>query len=205
MGWSYQNNILVLFNHTTSITNALPEAYIRDPDSPLTLDITQVFNLSTIESRRLLFSRLSQLFNTYAFSVADPTAILTGNSSYILPTPAEFVYPEPLPKTVVSWVWLSIFTAAIFILALAVVTMIVLNAVTLNPEVLGFVSTALWRSPYIDVPEKGSFLDGEQRIRLLKDVVIRLGDVRSWDSSAGKLGIGTLDRTVEVTSTRKYR
>ncbi|KAL3473811.1 hypothetical protein BJX99DRAFT_260927 [Aspergillus californicus] len=199
------DNTLSNFNWTMGTSNPLSEAYLRAPNDPLAINLTQPFNSSTVASREAITIRFGQLFNTYAFSVADPAGILQSSSPYVITTRAQYIYQEPTERIVVDWVWMTIFSAAVFILILAAFGTLGLNVMTLNPEILGSVSVTTWKSPYVDVPDTGSFLNGQERTRLLKNIVIRLGDVQSWDPVAGKLAIGTEDRIIHIAKERLYQ
>jgi hypothetical protein len=79
---------------------------------------------------------------------------------------------------VCNWGWF------ILVISASIVTFFcgILNAViryqSLAPDVLGYVSSLTRDNPHCKVPGGGSLLDGIDRARLLKDVKVRLEDVR---------------------------
>ena len=77
--------------------------------------------------------------------------------------------------------WLALlFTAsgAIFITGLAG---LLLKRQTLAPELFGFVASMTYENPYVRLPEGGNVLDAMERARLLKDMKVRIADVRVDD------------------------
>jgi len=77
--------------------------------------------------------------------------------------------------------WLALlFTAsgAIFITGFAG---LLLKKRTLAPELFGFVTSMTYENPYVRLPEGGNVLDAMERARLLRDMKVRIADVRVDD------------------------
>ena len=70
--------------------------------------------------------------------------------------------------------------SSIALLFLGILT-VVLHFVTSVPDVLGYVSTMTRDNPYVSIPPGASALDGPLRARALRDVRVRLADVRPHD------------------------
>ncbi|KAL2832627.1 hypothetical protein BDW59DRAFT_157448 [Aspergillus cavernicola] len=201
-------SILNYFNYTIASSEkgfSLAEAYIRSPEVVTGIDLSQPFNCTIPSCKDQLELRFAQLFNSYFIPTVDPVAILQGSSQYTLPATGNLTFFEPRPVCVVHWAWLIIFTLSITLLAVCALATIILNALTLNPDILGYVSTVTWHSRYMDVPDSASSLDGPERTRLLRDTVVRLGDSHSRDPVAGKLSVGTVNRTALSQLGRLYR
>ncbi|KAE8384732.1 hypothetical protein BDV23DRAFT_188913 [Aspergillus alliaceus] len=203
LGFSW-TNMISYFSQTTMNPNySIPEAYIRNPDSPLAANLSDPS--TALVDWDTLTLRLSQLFNTYAFGSLDPTAIIQSSSSkFSNETGAHGAYFNNLPVYTVNWVWLSIFSAATSILTLCALTLTTLHFFTLNPDILGYVSTATMYSSHLPVPPGGSTLNGEERARLLKDMAIRLGDVQQYDLVTGQLSFGTISSAARPHLGRLY-
>ncbi|KAF7596115.1 hypothetical protein BBP40_003377 [Aspergillus hancockii] len=197
-------SMISYFSLTTMNANySIPEAYIRNPDAPLAANLSDPS--TALVDWDTLTLRLSQLFNTYAFGSLDPTAIIQSSSSkFTNETGAHWAYFITLPVYTVNWVWLAIFSAATSILTLCALTLTTLHFFTLNPDILGYVSTATMYSSHLPVPPGGGTLNGEERARLLKDMAIRLGDVQHYDPVTGKLSFGTISSAARSHLGRLY-
>lgn len=74
--------------------------------------------------------------------------------------------------------WLAVFLMISLVLQILALASVVLKCFTLAPDILGFVSSNTRDNPHAPV-SAGSYQDGLARTRLLKDVTVMLGDVRS--------------------------
>ncbi|KAK2787597.1 hypothetical protein FQN53_005047 [Emmonsiellopsis sp. PD_33] len=74
--------------------------------------------------------------------------------------------------------WLGVFLTICIVLQIMALGAVVLKRLTLAPDILGYVSSYTRDNPHTPVPG-GTFQDGLARSRLLKDVRVMLGDVRS--------------------------
>ncbi|OJD18163.1 hypothetical protein AJ78_01775 [Emergomyces pasteurianus Ep9510] len=74
--------------------------------------------------------------------------------------------------------WFAVFLMICLVLQTLALASIILKRITLAPDILGFVSSYTRDNPHAPV-SAGSFHDGLVRTRLLKDVRVMLGDVRS--------------------------
>jgi hypothetical protein len=64
-------------------------------------------------------------------------------------------------------------------LAILAIAGVVLKYTCAMPEILGFVFTMTRDNPYIPLPEGGSALRGIERARLLGNMRVRLGNVKT--------------------------
>jgi hypothetical protein len=110
--------------------------------------------------------------NTPMSSLRDVVADC-GNMNFTI---AAVSRNAPVYKASRTWIGLLLLTSVVMLL-LGVLT-IVLHFVTSVPDVLGFVSSLTRDNPYVNIPPGGSTLDGAMRARALRDLKVRLEDVR---------------------------
>lgn len=182
---------------------SLSEAYLRHPQAPLQANLSDPSTASP--SVDDLTIRLSQLLNTYLYGGADPLAMLSG-----VPSPVSAINATGTCVSVhqivyaVDSAWLSVFAVANTIFLLCGLTTAVLDSFRLNPDILGYVCSMLrWPSPSLDMPVVRSTLGGEEKTMLVKDTMVRFGDVQG-DMPLGRLAIGTLDKVQRIRPGRSY-
>lgn len=181
---------------------SLSEAYLRHPEAPLDANLSDP--TTTSPSAHDLEVRFAQLFNTYMYGTNDPFGILSGVPTTAVNASGTRAYFGP-DIYVVDFSWLTVFTVATSILTLCGAITVVLDLISLNPDILGYVSTLLGQnSSYLSLPVTGSTLEGEEKTRLLKSVAIRLGDVQIHEA-VGRLSIGTPQTTERVYPGRLYQ
>lgn len=198
------SNIETRWNSLLSGQNfSLSEAFLRHPQAPLQANLSDPSTASP--SVDDLTIRLSQLLNTYLYGGADPLAMLSG-----VPSPATVMNATGTCVSVhqrvyaVDSAWLGVFAVANTIFLLCGLTTAVLDSFRLNPDILGYVSSMLrWPSLSLDMPAVSSTLGGEEKTMLIKDTVVRLGDVQG-DMPLGRLAIGTLDKVQRIRPGRSY-
>lgn len=79
---------------------------------------------------------------------------------------------------VCNFAWLSLLLTSSTVILLTGIVALFLKGKTLGPEMFGFVSSMTYENPYVKIPTGGSMLDAMERTRLLKDIPVRVGDVR---------------------------
>lgn len=82
--------------------------------------------------------------------------------------------------------WLTALLLSSIILLLTGVVGLVVKNYTLVPDMLGYITSLTYDSPYLPVPKTGTILDGMDRARALQDMRVILGDV------AGEREVGHL-------------
>ncbi|CAG1985859.1 unnamed protein product [Fusarium graminearum] len=99
----------------------------------------------------------------------------------------------------VDWLWMSLYGTSAFAMIIFTIGHVALQCKIRSPDILGSVSMLTRDSPYFAVPAGGSTLGGIERIRLLKNERVRIGDVYP-QLDVGKVafsnwaGIATLNR-----------
>lgn len=180
---------------------SLSEAYLRYPQSPLDAKLSDPSTASpSIDDLRV---RLEQLLNTMFFSTIDPEGSLQGTPSNPTEANATRAFYNPGSIYVVDHAWLAVFLVATAVMAASAVITAVLTSLSKNPDILGYISTFIWTSPFLELPKSGTFVGGDQKTRSIKKLDIRFGDVKS-ESEIGKLSVGTMLDTIRVQPGRLY-
>ncbi|KAJ5273827.1 hypothetical protein N7478_008952 [Penicillium angulare] len=201
-GWISVRNIQIAWNTLLSGQNfSLSEAYIRYPQSPLDANLSDPSTASP--SMNVLTARLEQLLNTFFFSTIDPTGSLQGQPSNPIQASARRIYYNSGSIYDVNFVWLGIFLVATIIMGASAVATVVLTSLSMNPDMLGFVSTFIWNSPPLGLPRSGTFLGADKKTRSIKPLEVRFGDVRC-EEDVGNLSVGKTTETERVRQGRLY-
>ncbi|KAK8240512.1 hypothetical protein HDK90DRAFT_186773 [Phyllosticta capitalensis] len=182
------------------------EQYLKDP--------TQVFNTSYYDHGEPKFrsipistfeSRLALLLNTYwHVSLNTHNFVATDGLSPTSPrdvtvSPGFDEHPLADWGTTTAYrtfsagqiyliapLWMTLYVAATVVLTVCTVVTIVLQSRIRAPDILGSVSTLTRDSPYVAAPPGGSGLESTERARLLRDMWVRIQDVRPGDD-VGKI------------------
>ncbi|KAJ5109428.1 hypothetical protein N7456_006103 [Penicillium angulare] len=201
-GFVSVRNIQTAWNTLLSGQNfSLSEAYIRYPQSPLDANLSDPSTASP--SMNVLSIRLEQLLNTFFFSTIDPTGSLQGEPSNPVQASARRIYYNAGSIYEVNFVWLGIFLVATIIMGASAIVTAVLTSLSMNPDILGFVSTFIWDSPSLGLPRSGTFLGADKKTRSIKPLKVRFGDLRS-EEDVGSLSIGRTAETEKVRQGRLY-
>ncbi|KAF2814991.1 uncharacterized protein BDZ99DRAFT_485502 [Mytilinidion resinicola] len=97
-----------------------------------------------------------------------------------------------------SFAWLSLLLAASTIILVTGAAALLLRRKTIAPEMFGFVTSMTYENTHVKIPPGGNVLDAMERARLLKDVKVRVGDVRG-EADVGHIAFsaGVKVRTLE--------
>ncbi|KAK6536570.1 hypothetical protein TWF281_000796 [Arthrobotrys megalospora] len=105
-----------------------------------------------------------------------------------------------------AWAALMLF-AAVLVFSVGISSAIIAFT-TLAPDTLGSLSVMAAESRYFDVPHEDSTLDRDEKAILLKDRIVKLGDVDA-SSGTGYIALGTVDTgnegVTELATGRVYR
>jgi hypothetical protein len=149
--------------------------------------------------------RLSHVLNTYWLGSIFPQA-MTGdfaslpantNASGDMSDPPLALHTQAQLSTLkeiytCNWAWLGVYSLASSVLLIAAILGVVLNHLIFMPDILAACSSLTRDNPFVRVPRGGSTLSGFERSRLLKEMRVRLGDVRNADSAVAESGVGYL-------------
>lgn len=197
---------------TEFVKNNFLIQYLQHGYNPIgTPDYTKQANLSAI-SGELLAERLSRLMNSLwqpSLSLEFVTGNFPGNISTmpgIETTTATLLLKEEI--FVCSHVWFALLLVSSLVLFTVGVTGYSLKYfVTVAPSIIGHVSSFTRDNPHVRIPQGGSSLSGFKRARLIKDVVIKIGDSKP-NSTVGHIVIMSPedggDSKARLSKERKY-
>ena len=180
--------------------------YLADEKSCDFLTIERLFD------PRIFSMSLTQLMNTHWLSFAGPeitTNNLLPNSmcyqsvdqapdnleqmcQYVQNTTALLQHTTEVIVCNEGWFWVLILASLVMLAA--TIWRSITSFMRQAPDVLFNVSTLMKDNPYAMVPSGGSTMDGWKRTRLLKDFVVKLGDVEP-EKEVGHLGLGVGSRS----------
>lgn len=103
----------------------------------------------------------------------------------------------------VDWLWMSLYGASTFAMIIFTIGHVALQCKIRSPDILGSVSMLTRDSPYFAVPDGGSTLGGIERIRLLKNERVRIGDVQP-QLDVGKIAFSNCAGTAALDRGRRY-
>ncbi|KAF5492137.1 hypothetical protein CGCS363_v011365 [Colletotrichum siamense] len=146
-------------------------------------------------------ARFGQLLNTYltlsqvsstiantsaeADAVFQPNITFLGESSTLLET------------YVISKLWISLCLLSAVVLLAGGILSVVFIHLTHGPEILGYVSTTIRNSKYIDLPSSTTWLDGSELTNELKKLRIRYGFIRD-ESRQPVMAVGHEEETARI-------
>jgi hypothetical protein len=208
-GMSVVDNIDVAHPFTRGSTNA--EKWIADPTNFIGARYNNV-ELYKLDPK-VFAQRLTILWNTFhqstfatiALGGALPqnltqTGLLTSEPAPSITfngTQAEILQQtRPVYKT--NWKWFAILLSSSLVLLVAAYAGLILKYMTLAPDIIGYASSLVMLNPYVPIPTGSTTLDGLERAALLRDLPVRIGDVRADEPTGAiafaKVGDGRVAR-----------
>lgn len=181
------------------------EAYLADPANTLAqTSTTKLWKLGDGP----ISKRMSQLLNTYWVASIAPQAV-AGN--FVLANTTTYNRDSVIGTITTSETvlkcnnaWLAIMFICSLVLFISGMATIVLAAYRRGPDILDRFSSLLRDNPYVLVPHESSIVDAVNESRRLRDVMVRLGDVRPGDD-VGYVAIATYgeDQAVDKLNPRR--
>ncbi|KAF2274912.1 uncharacterized protein EI97DRAFT_93655 [Westerdykella ornata] len=114
---------------------------------------------------------ISEWYQAFGRRVTDAQFMFVGAATNATVIQKEEIYA-------CNYAWTALLMTAAGILLLIGSTSLVLKRKTLGPEMFGFVASMTYENPHVNIPRGGTMLDAMERARLLKDMEVRIGDVR---------------------------
>lgn len=209
-GTEYQSFFANLVNSTNQHANcdttecipSIIEGYLANPQSPFPLSITQA---PIAISDQLMSQRLGQILNTYWIDSIAPFAV-SGN--FTMPAksttpynPATYNVDSSI-ATIETYVtvitcdtpWFAALILISTLLLLIGIATGVLNMRRRGPNILDSFSTLIRDSVYClpELPNGSSMEDGFDQSKRLRDVIVRLGDVK-LDDYVGRVAVSVVN------------
>ncbi|EON62677.1 hypothetical protein W97_01901 [Coniosporium apollinis CBS 100218] len=106
---------------------------------------------------------------------------------------------------VCNYGWLAALVVASSVLLLVGGAGLILRHRTFAPDMMGYVASMTYENSYVGLPKGGSVLDAMERARILRDVRVRIGDVRGGDGIGHVAFVGEGTKLVrELEKGREY-
>ncbi len=179
------------------------ETYFLTPDSVFRSQGSWT-DLYTVGPQSFATS-LAQLMNTYWQAGIAPYNIAGGIKAEGAPTNETIGTTfESIQLLHCHRGWLAVLILSSLFLFFAGVVALVLGRLIAAPHIFTFVSSLTRDNPHVPLPPGGSRLSGRKRAILLKDIVIRLGDVRP-EVEIGHIAIAAVNGERHVGRLQKQR
>jgi hypothetical protein len=156
-------------------------------------------NLTTVDLSSFT-TNLAFLMNTFwsiGFAPTNLTAVLInsatrefnpGLNTKLSLIPASKIDEHDVFQT--NWGWLAALMLCSVFLLLAGIFSIWWDARTVSPDVLGFASSVVRKSKYVQLPSVDNAASGAERVRALGDVRVMMQDVKPL-APVGRIALGT--------------
>lgn len=193
------------FRRSWSPTNL--QRYLADPtgasDSPGDISEDKVKNITPED----LAIRMGQLLNTHWLASLAPTSILrnfdaSGDSDFNVQASSNGTSYADEEFLQCHAPWLQILFTCSFFLMVTAIGSGVFECLSNAPDVLDTISS-LTRENQIVVGEGGSYLDGDDRTRILKNLVVRMGDAAP-DAEIGLVVLANVGKLGKLDRNKQY-
>ena len=195
-------------------TPTLMESFLASPDDTATAaaGFVEDLNLETLTALEMSH-RVTQLFNTFWLTVIAPMAYggdFIFNSSdgrqnginNVSSTAGRQYHPQQ--EVHCDRVWFAVLVVASSVMFLVGSSTAVLGMSLRTPDILDSVSSLTRDNPYIMLPPGvNSTMDSSDRVRAMRDIEVRLGDVAS-ESNVGHVALAAV-KTVDVVPLKNGR
>lgn len=198
------------FGHAATYTPT--EKFLMDSTRPLSVTSAPLFQVPP----DIFSERLTQVVNTYYYASLH-TEGMTGNvlagledahtrdpfGTHIRSTSGIVTGWSPF-RYKINPGWMVVFVISTVAMLLgALLTSFALYRTNI-PDIIGYVSTMTRDSKQSCFPPGGSAIDGSERARLLRNLHVRLGDVKADNEESGYLAFTALDLAQRAKKTRYY-
>jgi hypothetical protein len=185
-----------LIDKGSSTSASFTERYIADGG---TLDLSvRLVNLTAVDNVTFS-SRLTTAFNTFwmlarqmdiNMTDTNSAGCVAGRPGLIQTTASTPLALLPIPIIVCNWAWFSILTFTTTLLLFCAIMNLWFHYHINTPDIMGYVSSMAIENPYLPIPGEHpgarSVLDGLERAKVLGDMKVKIGDVRSGEE-VGKI------------------
>jgi len=184
----------------------------QNPFNPTTEYFETTRDLATLGTETLA-QRLEQVINAYWIAQSALSAVTSFDELQVLQyfgsqglaavtrnATATFANPETF--LVCDAAWLALLCASTVLMFCAAIASLGLTLLYDGPEATDFVS-ALTRGYRVPRLDRGSYLDGDELVRRMKDVELKLGDDRA-DADVGRIVIGPSQVLADLETKRLY-
>ncbi|KAF9871020.1 hypothetical protein CkaCkLH20_11437 [Colletotrichum karsti] len=147
--------------------------------------------------------RFGQLLNTYVSLSQLSGSITNAGKNDAVALASNITTHEALSTTstqiyVVSQLWIGLCFFSTCVLVIAGILGVVITHLTYGPETLGYVSTMIRHSKFVEIPRKTDWLDGSDLTNKLKGARLRFGYTRQDDAADPVLAVGHEQKTDRI-------
>lgn len=103
-----------------------------------------------------------------------------------------------------NYLWLALLLASSSVLLVTGLVGLVLRFKCNAPDMIGFVTSMTYNNPYVTLPPGGGTLGAMERAHLLRDVKVKIGDVK-WRDTVGHVAFATLGPGADVRDLDKLK
>lgn len=186
-------------NEYDTLDSTFIEKWLWDPPSTV---LAKPVNDGTAKLNTLpidLFSkRLGLLWNTFFHATVYPSIVVGDALNVTEHSGLQVVVHQAegpasgFQQYIVNWRWMAMYFVTVAIMILASILTVLLRFLSKGPDILGYVSTLLRDSPFMEEQAaRGSTLTGLERARLLENHRVRLLDVQA-DQEVGRIAIAQI-------------
>lgn len=176
--------------------------YLNDTSTESITKANGAANLINVPAN-VLAQRLGQLLNTYySLSQTNTLTSETPSSDFsdIISTTGTLTTSEEVYS--VSWPWFAFLFISTMLMLLAAVTSMICDRMTINPEILGYTSSMIRDSKYVQLPSEDGPLDGLELTKLNRDFPLKMGAVS--ESGRLRLSVFKMEDSIQMRTSRSY-
>lgn len=177
-------------------TPSLTERYIWNPDPTAEDELDPDKGFTLLEIQGDVFTRrLAMVINTF-WNLGFAPMYITGGLPQTNNLGVKTLSASATGGIYSNiWAYSPAWTGVLFVCSIILILFGIFNVIwesrTIGPNVLGFASSIIHNSRYIDAPKISSAMSGPEKARLLGDVRVMMQDVRA-DDEVGKIALGSV-------------
>ncbi|KAJ9615068.1 hypothetical protein H2200_001142 [Cladophialophora chaetospira] len=185
------------------------ESYLADPENAvLQSTTTKLWKLGN----DAISQRMTQIFNTYWLDSVAPGPVSGDFNLTTVAGTTQAYNKDSILGTITTsqrviecnYTWLAILLVCSFVLFGVGLATVALTALRRGPDILDRFSPLLRYSRFANIPEKSSMEDAVDQSRRLRNMTVRMGDIRPEDD-VGYIAIGVVDGSHPIQKLSKRR
>lgn len=174
--WGYVSSLPSLMKGTVKF----PDSVLRYLDNPQRNDM----HTTTVEEDKNMFKsvtpeqfgrRLAQVINTYLFVSQAYQSAMQADAPFEQNVTVPIQVSNLVEVYVVNWTWMSLFFASCTILLASSIVSAVFVHLAVGPEILGYASSAVRDSKYMDLPPELGAKDALEVTKIIGQNKVKYG------------------------------
>ncbi|KAF4629947.1 hypothetical protein G7Y89_g8190 [Cudoniella acicularis] len=157
--------------------------YLNNPSPSLIINGDGAVDLSHTPAQALS-QRLGQILNTY-YTLSQAYPLIAESSPVLIADNLTALSTNTLSEDVyhVSWSWFTFLFLATLVMFLSSLLATLISHKTLNPEILGYCSSLVRDSSYLELPMKSGRAGGAHLSRMNKEFRLKMGQIGHSESA----------------------